>query len=264
MSYLVIAFLFILGTLLGSFLNVVILRYHTGMGLGGRSMCMSCGKKLHAHELIPLFSYLIQRGKCRSCKSSLSIQYPIIEALSGFVVLILALTLSPILGYSMAVFITLFVYALFAFSLLLVISVYDIRHKVIPNALSLAFALISFFSIYISISGPVVPSVLELFSGVFLALPFALLSLGSKERLMGFGDVKLIFGIGYLLGLSSGIMAVLLAFWIGTVVALVLLLFRKFGFNLKTEVPFAPFLSLGTFIVFVTNISVASYIALFV
>ena len=81
---------------------------------------------------------------------------------------------------------------------------------------------------------------------------------------MGFGDVKLIFGIGYLLGLSSGIMAVLLAFWIGTVVALVLLLFRKFGFNLKTEVPFAPFLSLGTFIVFVTNISVASYIALFV
>ena len=105
-------------------------------------MCMSCGKKLHAHELIPLFSYLIQRGKCRSCKSSLSIQYPIIEALSGFVVLILALTLSPILGYSMAVFITLFVYALFAFSLLLVISVYDIRHKVIPNALSLAFALL--------------------------------------------------------------------------------------------------------------------------
>ena len=88
MSYLVIAFLFILGTLLGSFLNVVILRYHTGMGLGGRSMCMSCGKKLHAHELIPLFSYLLQRGKCRSCKSSLSIQYPIIEALSGFVVLI--------------------------------------------------------------------------------------------------------------------------------------------------------------------------------
>lgn len=263
MSYLIIIFLFILGTLLGSFLNVVILRYHTGMGLGGRSMCMSCGKTLHAHELIPILSFLFQRGRCRKCKAKLSIQYPIVEALSGFVVLISALTLSPILDYSTSVFITLFIYIVFIFSLLLVISVYDLRHKVIPNALSLAFVILSFFSIFMSVTGPVVPTVLELFSGFFLALPFALISLGSKERLMGFGDVKLIFGIGYLLGLSSGIMAVLLSFWIGTAVALVLLLFRKFGFNLKSEIPFAPFLALGTFIVFITSINIASYINLF-
>ena len=75
---------FIFGTLIGSFLNVVIFRLNTGKGVGGRSMCMNCGKTLHAHELVPVLSYIFQLGKCRGCKTKISIQYPVVEAITGF------------------------------------------------------------------------------------------------------------------------------------------------------------------------------------
>src|ERR1700752_70221 len=78
---------FVFGTIIGSFLNVVALRYNTGFSLGGRSRCFSCGKTLYWYKLIPLFSFLIQGGRCRKCHSQISIQYPLVEALTGLVFL---------------------------------------------------------------------------------------------------------------------------------------------------------------------------------
>ena len=75
----ILAFTFIFGTILGSFLNVVILRHNSGMTTGGRSMCFSCGKTLHWHELLPVVSYVMLRGKCSQCKSGISLQYPVVE-----------------------------------------------------------------------------------------------------------------------------------------------------------------------------------------
>ncbi|MBU4057578.1 prepilin peptidase, partial [Patescibacteria group bacterium] len=70
---------FVFGAILGSFINVVSLRYNTGLNLSGRSKCFSCSKTLHFFELIPIFSFIFLRGKCSKCKSKIFIQYPIVE-----------------------------------------------------------------------------------------------------------------------------------------------------------------------------------------
>ena len=76
---------FTLGLIIGSFLNVVILRYNTGRSFGGRSACMTCQSELKAYELIPLFSFITLRGRCLSCKTKISIQYPLVEFATGLI-----------------------------------------------------------------------------------------------------------------------------------------------------------------------------------
>lgn len=127
--------IFIFGTLVGSFLNVVILRYNTGKKLSGRSRCQSCARVLSWSELIPLFSFLFLRGRCNTCGSAISYQYPLVEILTGVVFLSVFLQFQNILEN---------IFALIIFSTLIVIVVYDMRHKIIPNGL--VYFLLSFLS----------------------------------------------------------------------------------------------------------------------
>src|ERR1035437_10118568 len=129
---------FVFGLIIGSFLNVVILRLNTQKSLGGRSGCMSCLNKLSWYELIPVFSFLGLRGRCKNCKAKISIQYPIVELITGFIFAALFLKFQNVFFFN-TVPVFSFTYAFYAvaFSLLLVIAVYDIRHKIIPNKLSL-------------------------------------------------------------------------------------------------------------------------------
>jgi leader peptidase (prepilin peptidase)/N-methyltransferase len=149
----------------------------------------------------------------------------------------------------------------------MVISVYDIRHKIIPSRLVNIFTIVSFVSIFMSHSagGPlfITPSLMTLLSGPLLALPFALLWLISRGRWMGLGDARLIVGIGWILGPSGGVAALMLAFWIGTLVSLAAMLFSHKRINMKTEIPFGPFLVLGMVIAFLCNLDVYSLVALF-
>lgn len=269
MNILIFIFLFLIGTFIGSFLNVVIFRFNTGMAIvNSRSICMSCNKQLRWYELIPLFSFLIQKGKCRRCASVISHQYPLVEFITGLVLALVVFKFMPIYFISYWSYIFFITYFIFIFSLLIVISVYDLRHKIIPNKLVYIFIVLSFFSIFIDINFTNglfrLPSIINIFSGLLLSLPFGMLSFFSKEKLMGFGDAKLILGIGYLLGFYFGLSAVVLAFWFGSIIGILLIILSKMKklkkVNMKTEIPFAPFLIFSTFIVFILNLHIETLI----
>lgn len=259
-------FFFILGTLIGSFLNVLVLRLHTGMTLSGRSHCFSCSKTLSASELIPLLSFLWSRGRCRSCGTRISFQYPLVELGTGLSFLFLAAALPP---FQWMVFVP---YAV-VFSLLIAITVYDIRHGIIPNRfvypLLLVALLISFFGLS---HGHIFPNT-GLFEGVFAALLFfgcfAGLWLFSGGKLLGLGDGKLVSVLGLLLGFSYGLSAIVIAFWMGALYGVFILCAQKnfspgslsmlnsnhHRITMKSEVPFAPFLVAGFYVVFFTGLN---------
>jgi leader peptidase (prepilin peptidase)/N-methyltransferase len=247
---------FLLGIVIGSFLNVVIFRLNTNKSFGGRSICLSCRNQICWHDIIPVFSFCFLGGRCRHCKTRLSWQYPIVEFITGIVFLLLFWKfyyLFEIVPMTFA-----FTYGYFAaiFAILIIITFYDIRHKIIPDSLSLIFGLLSFFSVFLFsdfILNLHVPSLNE-FSGILLSLPFAFLWFVSSGRWMGFGDAKLAIGIGLLLGFSKGLTAIMFAFWIGAIVGILLILLSKIK-GMKSEMPFAPFLILGTLIVFILEIT---------
>lgn len=236
---------FIFGSVIGSFLNVVIYRYNTGFSLGGRSFCLYCGETLSWYEMLPIISYFLLSGRCATCKSRLSLQYPLVEITTALFFTIIYIYGSGI--YFAAENYLYISYIWFIGSLLIIIAAYDIRHKIIPDG-------IVYFFILISIIRPVFfPAVGEeilwsILAGPILALPFALFFFLSGGKLMGFGDAKLALGMGWLLGLWQGLMALALSFWIGGLFAIILLCLKPKSFTMKSEIPFAPFLVLGTFI----------------
>jgi prepilin signal peptidase PulO-like enzyme (type II secretory pathway) len=256
MEILPLILLFVFGVIVGSFLNVVILRYNTGKTVGGRSICMSCGKKLACYELIPIISYLFLLGSCGKCKSKISIQYPLVEALTGF---LFAFTYMNIIPVSPQEFVLTAIYIIIA-CLLVIITVYDIKHKIIPNEFVYGFIFLAFIQNFIaSDSWFTLPSWQIVIAGPVLALPFLILWLISKGEWMGFGDLKLMLGIGWLLGINPGANAVVLAFWIAAIISISWLLITKHSVKPKTEVPFGPYLILGMYIVFFYQIQVIDF-----
>ncbi len=296
--YLSIAF-FIFGAIIGSFLNVVLYRFNTGKGLGGRSKCSSCKRTLDARDLFPIVSWIALRGKCRTCESKISPQYVLVEIFTAVLFLFVYLKNASILDTSPLIFAVSTIISLVIMSLLVLITVYDLKHKIIPDEFSYAFAIIAFLqiflnfnyaksSIYLGIplsSGGFIgyEGVLMLLSGIFVAFPFYFLWLVSSGRWMGLGDAKLALGIGWLLGIKYGFSAIVFAFWIGAVISLIVMggislmryISRKTGgrgflavkqiysVKFKSEIPFAPFLIIGLLIVFFLNISVMDFLAIF-
>lgn len=241
-----------LGLIIGSFLNVVIFRFNTGRSFGGRSGCMTCEKKLSWHELIPLFSYIGLRGRCSKCKSKISAQYPIVEALTGIIFAGIFLKFQDLFFLDTFAFSISYAFYATMFSVLLVVAVYDFKHKIIPDAFSLAFGIITFIGLFFFkdfIFYPHIPPVSEFLAGVLLAIPFFLLWLVSKGKWMGLGDGKLALGLGWLLGFSRLLSGVVLAFWSGAIIGVLLMIFSK-KHHMKSEIPFAPFLVLGVLLSF--------------
>lgn len=268
MEILIIIFVFLLGTIIGSFLNVVIYRFNTGKSIiYGHSICMTCNKSLRWYELVPLFSFLIQFGKCRRCKSNISLQYPLVEFGTGIIFSLTAYHFLPLIISSYWSFILFMVLFWFIFSILIVIIFYDIRHKIIPDNLVYSLIIISFLSIFISHESGLLklslPSLWNILSGPLCALPFLLLWLISKGRWMGLGDVKLILAIGWLFPFTVALSSIIISFWIGAVVGIFIILFSNKKVKLTTEIPFAPFLILGIFITFFFGIDIYSLAMLF-
>lgn len=239
-------FVFSLGLIIGSFLNVVIYRYNTGRGVGGRSRCLHCGRPLAWFNLVPVVSFLAQRARCARCRSRLSWQYPLVELATGllfFGVWRLGLPAPATALY------------LVMMALLVVIFTYDLRHQIIPDPFVFAFIGLAAASAWLSGAFPN-----HLLGGLGLALFFWLLWLGSRGRWMGFGDGKLALGVGLLVGPAAGLSAILLAFWLGALVGVGLLfLSRRKSYTMKSELPFAPFIIIGLWLVIFFHLNVLSF-----
>lgn len=226
---------FVLGLVMGSFGNVLIGRLPQGESITGRSHCPHCGKTITAFELIPVLSWMFLRGKCSKCKKSISIQYPLIELLSGglFVWAFNLAPLFPLAAFALAL----------AFWAMLLIAVIDYKTQLIPDVLTLLLALSA--------------GVYQLLSMGHLSWMAVLVGMGffgtqwilSKGRWVGSGDIFLAGALGLLLGSWQYlVMALMLSYIIGAAVAIVLLLTKRVG--KKAQLSFGPFLVLGTFIVY--------------
>ncbi|MFA7193511.1 MAG: prepilin peptidase [Candidatus Paceibacterota bacterium] len=254
----------ILGIIIGSFLNVVILRFNTGKGLNGRSGCLSCNKKLHWHELIPVVSFFLLKKRCSGCLSKISWQYCLVEISTGLMFLGIFLKQLSVFTYAPLLAIIGMIAYFIIWSLLIVIFVYDIKHTIIPNSLVYTFAGISF--LYAVISTPYdlwfqFPFALDIVSGFIFFVPFFCLWFFSSGRWIGLGDGKLALGIGFLLGFISGISAIILSFWIGAIFGILIMLLSRLNIRgqnitIKSEIPFAPFLIIGTLILFFVPIDI--------
>lgn len=259
----------LLGFIAGSFLNVVIIRLHTGKTIVlGRSACMTCNKTLAWWELIPVLSYIFLRGKCSSCRSSVSLQYISVEALTGVLFSIAFFVIRP---ESALDFLKVF-FAWMHVCLLLVLAVYDIRHRVILDGLLGALLVVSVFDnavfSFLQQQTFFYHLLWQCIYGFLLAIPFYGIWRFSNGRAMGFGDVKFAAVIGFLFGNETALSALLVAFYVSFVWVMCVFVLqhvlpsRLHGtrLNLKSEVPFGPFLSTGVVVVYMTNLGLQWFI----
>jgi len=261
---------FVLGVLIGSFLNVVIIRIPKDESIVfGGSHCVKCNHKLQPWHNIPLFSWLFLRGKCAYCKAPISIQYPIVELLSALIFV----TIANKYGLSFASF-----SIAMSFLMLLALSVIDFKYKMIPdslNLLAIVFALFGAWSIQGFINN--FENAL-LFTGGFTLLRFALSyyltssvhRAGLKTKTpwnknydrtpfieaMGEGDIMVAATMGALLGVQLGLVAIFLSALLALPVMLLLI-----GRSAEEQrVPYVPFLALATFIVFLYDSQIMDYL----
>ena len=263
----------IFGLIVGSFLNVIILR-HGVRSIGGRSGCMSCGRQLPWYDMVPVFSWFALGGRCRMCRGRISVQYPLVEAATGVSFAAIGYWVStPSFSSSLVGEILVALY-LGIVALLICIAAYDFLHTIIPDEWAYLFAGLALVSGFFAPS-PAGYNTWELvLAGPIAAAPLFGLWLFSRGQWMGLGDAKLTLGIGWLLGPILGLLAVFGAFVTGAVISLILLFFsseqwRKimrlltptsisqrpaWGFTMKSEIPFGPFLICSCIIIWFASL----------
>ncbi len=259
----------LLGLVVGSFLNVAIYRHNTGRTLGGRSHCLTCNATLGVWDLIPIFSFIFLRGRCRHCSAKISLQYLLVEIITAvvFTLIYQAVGLEPIT----------LVYYFIVSGLLIVIAGYDLKHKIIPNDLVYAFAGLGLASaVILNLNNwLMLEVVIRLVHNILSGLAFYYVIWGlwkvSGGKWIGLGDAKLMLGMGFLLGFFKGLSAILVGVWAGAIVGLLLIIvgryqfkwlpasLRRFKLTAKSEIPFAPFLILGVLVSIITNFNVFPY-----
>ncbi|MFH1769451.1 MAG: prepilin peptidase [Parcubacteria group bacterium] len=229
--------LVLIGLAVGSFVNVVIMRLPQGRSfIGGRSHCMHCKHTLAWYDLIPLVSYLIQKGKCRYCSKSVSWQYPFVEAYSAFAVVFSYYLLAD----GGLIF---WIWSVFLLEMFLIIAVIDIKHLIIPDGILISILIVSiglsFFANKLSFES--LFGLDNLLSALVLMAVFFAIWFFSRGLWLGFGDVKLAGVIGFVLGYPDSVIAVYLGIILGFLIGIILLIFRQAG--MKTKMPLGTFLA---------------------
>jgi leader peptidase (prepilin peptidase)/N-methyltransferase len=258
------------GVIIGSFLNVYIYRFHTGKSLSGSSHCLSCGAPLRWYDLFPLLSYVGLRGRCRQCGCKIPIRYFLVELTTG-VLFAGALSLTTD--------ISLILLWWFIFSVMVVITVYDYYHFIIPDSLTVtllvaALALVSYQE-YIA-AGSLQDIAVRIGAALAGSAFFLALWLISKGAWLGFGDVKLAVPLGVLVGTAQVFSFVVLSFWIGAGVSLFILAIAwllergkqhlqlpELGLTMKSAVPFAPFMVASSLVIIFTHFNALALFSFF-
>lgn len=246
------AIFFVSGLLVGSFLNVLVYRLNTAESfVGGRSHCPKCKTIIPWYDNIPLISFILLKFRCRYCQEKISWQYPLVEAGTGLMFAFVSWKFF-ILEDSRTWLATFYYLAIS--SSLITILVYDYLYMEIPGLVlwpTIGFSVLYNLTADWARAGMITSPLATLtYSGAlaaFLAfLFFFLLSSLSREKWMGMGDAYLAILIGLILGWPQVLLGLFLAFAIGSLYGLLLIALKKK--SMKSQVPFAPFLVMGTFI----------------
>jgi leader peptidase (prepilin peptidase)/N-methyltransferase len=269
-----VLWLFVLGLAVGSFVNVLALRYEPEHFIfkksswSGRSFCPQCKSPLKWHELIPLVSYALQRGRCRTCKSKISPQYPIVELVSGLIFVFVPNSFSVLFPLSSFLLSISSVLWIAVFTTLLLVTLIDLRLRVIPDEANIFLAALgvillllapdtryqipdtsSFLGSYALIFGLQNNPWLNHFIAALVGAVFFLsLVLITRGRGMGMGDVKLASVLGFLFGWPDIFLLIVLSFVVGSLFGLYAMARR--GYTMKSAIPFGPFLAAGAALTF--------------
>ena len=262
--------LFVLGVILGSFINVVGLRY-SGEGrlfdltiIGGRSRCSGCQIDLSWYELVPVLSFLVQKGRCIHCGHRLSLQYPFVELMGGLIMLLpiyfynyFDLAHKALQGQSITPYLLIAVVWTFAALAMLLLTIIDWRLQIIPDQINLFLAGLGAIMIYLPATsflqnyalvfgGPISLLANHLLAGLIGLVFFGAIIVVSSGKAMGGGDMKLAGALGLLLGYPDIIVMIISAFVIGAIWGLYLIASGRSKF--KASVPFGPFIVLGVLV----------------
>ena len=232
-NWLIYLFIFILGSAIGSFLNVVIYRIPREKSIiSPPSSCPNCGERIKPYHNIPILSWIILKGKCANCKSPISIRYPLIELLTG--------VLAVLIYYKLKTIDIFFVIDFSIFATLLALTMIDLDYKAVPDSLNLLALTLAFFSS---------PDILENIKNALLMIGIVSLvrfyvSYFLKREALGEGDIIVAGTMGGLLGVKLS----LIALFVASLIAIFPSLYIRIK-NKDLELPFIPFLTIATFIV---------------
>lgn len=240
---------FIFGTVFGSFYNVVGDRIPAGKSIMfPGSHCTHCNHELKPLELIPIISYLFQGGRCRKCKTKISIVYPVFEFITGMIFVFCYLKFGVTSDL---------IVPLTFISMLLIIIVSDFEYMIIPDEILVTFGVLLCFEIFI-LNGLSI-FVLSLLDGLIAFFAMYIIKLIGdfifKQESMGGGDIKLLFFFGLCLGWPNAIFSIFLASLIGFPISLVIMAIKK-----TNIIPFGPFLAIGAAIILITGFDIYSLI----
>ncbi len=278
----IIFFIFLFGLIIGSFLNCLLWRLHTGESVNGRSYCPHCRHKIVWYDNIPLLSYLVLRGRCRHCHQKISPQYPIVELITAILfVYAYQHIFGTGLNYNLVFFdflpnkagwvkLAVFKYLLllrdfFVIAVMIVIFIFDLRWYLILDKVSLpAIGIVFVINAILGFMGQNGwhNLFILLISGIIGSSIFLIQFLVSNGKWVGGGDIRLGFLMGVILGWPYILLGLFLAYFIGTFVSLLLIIFSRK--KLSSRVPFGVFLSTATIIsLFWGDILVNYYLNLF-
>lgn len=237
-KFLIFIFVFAFGTIIGSFLNVIIYRLPRDMSVVfPSSHCTKCGHKLRWYENIPIISYILLKGKCNKCKTSISLRYPIVEILTG---------LFASFAYLKWGISTDFAFNFVFLVLVIVISFIDLDFKIIPDELNLIGFLSGLIYSIIRTDFSIIDALLGSFVGAGFLFTIAYLYLKFRGiEGLGMGDVKLLAFFGSYLGWFGSLFVIFVGSVLGVIFGLTLAYLYRTKDKTKFEIPFGPYLSIA-------------------